>query len=330
MSSLSQRTSVPSLHAPRPFHEASHGKSLSATQSHGHGRNNVSVSSTPQHGSSSHIGLFSKQSLLILTIGIMFGYILLPMLLVQHLGFADLPITGQESVYIKPTDISMYGTHALGSTNGKPTAMQPQSEIHTPTSRTLSNDPIRIDATTTATATNKLRKKNEPLSNAEGSEALEISTTHLEQNNFVEGGLALNNNNQHKILRSGDSKIVLGSDFNHIVKRIMEDRDILSRQSIPTATSPDIMMTERLPDHQRKKILVTGGAGFVGSHLVDKLMMEGHEVIVVDNFFTGQKKNVAHWFHHPYFRYVPRLLSLGCSLCVPGPVLVFNWTTLTP
>jgi hypothetical protein len=48
-----------------------------------------------------------------------------------------------------------------------------------------------------------------------------------------------------------------------------------------------------------KKILVTGGAGFVGSHLVDKLMMEGHEVIVVDNFFTGQKKNVAHWLHHP-------------------------------
>lgn len=38
----------------------------------------------------------------------------------------------------------------------------------------------------------------------------------------------------------------------------------------------------------RKRILITGGAGFVGSHLVDRLMLAGHEVIVVDNFFTGR------------------------------------------
>jgi UDP-glucuronate decarboxylase len=56
-----------------------------------------------------------------------------------------------------------------------------------------------------------------------------------------------------------------------------------------------------LPDSKRKKILITGGAGFVGSHLTDKLMMEGHEVIVLDNFFTGQKKNIEHWMHHPHF-----------------------------
>lgn len=51
----------------------------------------------------------------------------------------------------------------------------------------------------------------------------------------------------------------------------------------------------------RKRILVTGGAGFVGSHLVDKLMMEGHEVTVVDNFFTGRKRNVEHWIGHENF-----------------------------
>ena len=37
------------------------------------------------------------------------------------------------------------------------------------------------------------------------------------------------------------------------------------------------------------------GAGFVGSHLVDVLMQDGHEVTVIDNFFTGRKKNVEHW-----------------------------------
>jgi FlaA1/EpsC-like NDP-sugar epimerase len=91
-------------------------------------------------------------------------------------------------------------------------------------------------------------------------------------------------------------------DKNDIQMRLMEDQHILSRQSLPTDRSPMVMETAVLSDHRRKKILVTGGAGFVGSHLVDKLMMEGHEVTVLDNFFTGQKKNVAHWFHHPNFK----------------------------
>jgi len=54
----------------------------------------------------------------------------------------------------------------------------------------------------------------------------------------------------------------------------------------------------------KKRILVTGGAGFVGSHLVDRLMMEGHEVIVVDNFFTGRKNNVDHWMGHENFELI--------------------------
>jgi len=84
-------------------------------------------------------------------------------------------------------------------------------------------------------------------------------------------------------------------------KRFLVDQQLLSTQSVPTRTTPQIMFTPVLPDSHRKKILVTGGAGFVGSHLVDKLMQEGHEVLVVDNFFTGQKKNIEHWHHHPNF-----------------------------
>uniref|UniRef100_A0A8C2TQ82 UDP-glucuronic acid decarboxylase 1 n=2 Tax=Neognathae TaxID=8825 RepID=A0A8C2TQ82_COTJA len=59
-----------------------------------------------------------------------------------------------------------------------------------------------------------------------------------------------------------------------------------------------------LSEKDRKRILITGGAGFVGSHLTDKLMMDGHEVTVVDNFFTGRKRNVEHWIGHENFELI--------------------------
>jgi UDP-glucuronate decarboxylase len=49
------------------------------------------------------------------------------------------------------------------------------------------------------------------------------------------------------------------------------------------------------------KILVTGGAGFLGSHLCDRLLRAGHDVLCVDNFFTGNKRNIAHLYGNPYF-----------------------------
>ncbi len=51
----------------------------------------------------------------------------------------------------------------------------------------------------------------------------------------------------------------------------------------------------------RKRILVTGGAGFLGSHLCDRLIGDGHEVLCVDNFFTGRRVNVAHLLENPRF-----------------------------
>jgi UDP-glucuronate decarboxylase len=53
-----------------------------------------------------------------------------------------------------------------------------------------------------------------------------------------------------------------------------------------------------------KKILVTGGAGFIGSHLCERLLNDGNEVICLDNFFTGSKANIIHLIDHPYFELV--------------------------
>jgi len=49
------------------------------------------------------------------------------------------------------------------------------------------------------------------------------------------------------------------------------------------------------------RILITGGAGFLGSHLSERLLIEGHEVVCMDNFFTGRKCNIAHLLDNPYF-----------------------------
>jgi len=53
-----------------------------------------------------------------------------------------------------------------------------------------------------------------------------------------------------------------------------------------------------------KKILVTGGAGFLGSHLCERLLNEGHHVLCVDNYFTGSKKNIEHLISNPNFEVI--------------------------
>lgn len=54
----------------------------------------------------------------------------------------------------------------------------------------------------------------------------------------------------------------------------------------------------------RKRILVTGGAGFIGSHLIDQLLHLGHEVLCLDNLFTGTKRNIDHLHNHPRFEFL--------------------------
>jgi UDP-glucuronate decarboxylase len=53
-----------------------------------------------------------------------------------------------------------------------------------------------------------------------------------------------------------------------------------------------------------KRILVTGGAGFIGSHLCEELLIKGNEVICLDNFFTGSKRNIIHLIDNPYFELI--------------------------
>jgi UDP-glucuronate decarboxylase len=53
--------------------------------------------------------------------------------------------------------------------------------------------------------------------------------------------------------------------------------------------------------HTQKRILITGGAGFLGSHLCDRLIVEGHDVLCMDNFFTGSKRNISHLLWKPNF-----------------------------
>lgn len=69
------------------------------------------------------------------------------------------------------------------------------------------------------------------------------------------------------------------------------------------------------------KIVVTGGAGFLGSHLCGKLLHEGHEVICVDNFFTGNKKNIQHLIPNPKFEVIRLDVTFPMFLEVEG---IFN------
>jgi UDP-glucuronate decarboxylase len=56
--------------------------------------------------------------------------------------------------------------------------------------------------------------------------------------------------------------------------------------------------------HTPRKILVTGGGGFLGSHLCERLLNDGHDVICVDNFFTGSRRNILHLMDNPYFELI--------------------------
>ena len=92
------------------------------------------------------------------------------------------------------------------------------------------------------------------------------------------------------------------SSIRKIVQEELSLNQVHQTTSNPSTTvHPKINV---LPESQRLRILVTGGAGFVGSHLVDRLMIQGHDVIVLDNFFTGRKGNLMQWDGHQNFQLI--------------------------
>lgn len=94
-------------------------------------------------------------------------------------------------------------------------------------------------------------------------------------------------------------------EITYVLKKLQFDNNQLKEKiNAIEEGRKSFLRVKFLSEKDRKRILVTGGAGFVGSHLVDALMLQGHEVIVVDNFFTGRKRNVEHWIGHENFELI--------------------------
>lgn len=102
-------------------------------------------------------------------------------------------------------------------------------------------------------------------------------------------------------IKSGSKTVNIGSEKKDFGSESVYDKESNSIQYTTVAKFPPVKL---LPNSERKRILITGGAGFVGSHLVDRLMLLGHEVTVLDNFFTGSRTTVSHWVGHPNFEMV--------------------------
>eukprot|EP00659_Diplonema_papillatum_P011810 gene11810-18227_t len=105
-----------------------------------------------------------------------------------------------------------------------------------------------------------------------------------------------------------------------VQERLEAEIHTLKTQLTHKRTAQDVAKlfptTAKLDSSKRRNILITGGAGFVGSNLADVLMKEGHRVTVLDNFFTGRLENIIHWVGHPNFNFIEHDVVDRVSLVV--------------
>jgi len=106
--------------------------------------------------------------------------------------------------------------------------------------------------------------------------------------------------------RSGDGAFIVSDEksLHALVTKVVGVEMENTRAVVLPKSSKAYPPVKVLPDKDKLRILVTGGSGFVGSNLVDRLMFAGHDVTVLDNLFTGRRKNVEHWMGHPNFQLI--------------------------
>jgi len=133
---------------------------------------------------------------------------------------------------------------------------------------------------------------------------------HLSSNEAKTGSLESNLSDQKELDEASENhpaQHLAATNTNH--DKLDDDKIKLLESKLSTLESrmsqissfPEIKFRSY---KDRKRILITGGAGFVGSHLVDALMLDGHEVFVVDNYFTGRKRNIEQWLGHENFEMI--------------------------
>lgn len=237
-------------------------------------------------------GFFSRQTALTLVCGVALGYLVLPLLVVNKIGLDDA---------LDRLEYARNGRGASGSSPSGPRSAKVQEfrrggavdadALMSSRSRGLAGDDDADEEDASLRGNKKTAIKKDDYDRGDDKDTGDL-VGELEK---MESGLDPDEDGKNAVVDDSGATIdqhsVVGlkthqEPVSEAEQRFLENQQILASQSVPTDTTPYVMKTRKIPDAQRMKVLITGGAGFVGSHLVDKLMMEGHEVVVIDNMFS--------------------------------------------